>query len=54
MAKEKRFVKLMEESQGLTRATTIFVDTQTGVHYLLVQSGYGAGLTPFWTSMAHR
>lgn len=46
MAKEKRFVKLIEESQGLTGAATIFVDTQTGVHYLLVQSGYGAGLTP--------
>ena len=46
MAKEKRFVKLMEESQGLTSAVSIYVDSETGVHYLMVQSGYGAGLTP--------
>ena len=28
MAKEKRFVKLMEESQGLTTAVSIYVDSE--------------------------
>ena len=46
MAKEKRFVKLMEENHGLTTAVSVYVDSETGVHYLMVQSGYGAGLTP--------
>ncbi len=46
MAKEKRFVKLTTEGQGFGMETAILVDRQTGVHYLLVQSSCGAGLTP--------
>ena len=46
MAKEKRFVKLYEESVGLMGAAYILVDTRTGVHYLLAQTGTVGGLTP--------
>ncbi|HIQ59014.1 MAG TPA: xylan 1,4-beta-xylosidase [Candidatus Merdivicinus intestinavium] len=46
MAKEKRFVKLYEESIGLMGAAYILVDTQTGVHYLVAQNGTIGGLTP--------
>ena len=27
-------------------SASVYVDRETGVHYLLVQSGNGAGLTP--------
>lgn len=49
MAKrEKRFQILLNESPagGIGTATTILLDTQTGVQYLQVVSGYGGGLTP--------
>ena len=46
MAKEKRFIKLYEESVGLMGAAYILVDTRTGVHYLLAQTGTVGGLTP--------
>lgn len=49
MAKrEKRFQILLNESPagGIGMATTILLDTQTGVQYLQVVSGYGGGLTP--------
>jgi hypothetical protein len=45
MAKEKRFEKVYEES-GFTMGKTVLVDTETGVNYLYVSSGYGGGLTP--------
>lgn len=45
MAKKKRFEKVYTQD-GLARAMEILVDRETGVNYLLVQSGYGAGLTP--------
>ncbi len=41
--KEDRFIKTY--SQGLG-STVIYVDKQTGVNYLFVQSGYAGGLTP--------
>ena len=46
--REKRFQVVLNESPagGLGGATTIFLDTQTGVQYLQVVSGYGGGLTP--------
>jgi len=46
MAKEKRFLVTHSENASLTIDTKILVDQETGVNYLLVNSGYGAGLTP--------
>ena len=47
MAKETRFEVVLTEGNGLTSpARTILMDTVTGVQYLFVQAGYGAGLTP--------
>lgn len=44
MARKKdRFVKVYSENLG---SEMIFVDRQTGVNYLFVQSGYAGGLTP--------
>ncbi len=40
---EKRFV--VEEKEGLLRSVRVIVDTETGVNYLFVSEGYGAGLT---------
>ncbi len=44
--KEKRFIKVHEEGNGLSTATHIYVDANTGVNYLFMQSGYAGGLTP--------
>ncbi len=41
---EKRFVKVY--SQGLVDAVTVWVDRETGVNYVFMQSGYGGGLSP--------
>ena len=49
MAKrEKRFQVVLNESPtgGIGMATTILLDTQTGVLYLQAINGYGGGLTP--------
>ena len=46
MNKEKRFVTVYKEGSELSMATTILVDRETGVQYLFIKSGYGAGLTP--------
>ena len=43
MTKDKRFVKVYSQGMG---STTILVDSETGVNYLFVQSGYAGGLTP--------
>ena len=42
MAKEKRFEKIYSQSMG---SMEIWVDTETGVHYLYRQSGYSGGMT---------
>ena len=42
MAKEKRFVKVYTQEMG---STEIWVDKETGVHYLFHASGYAGGLT---------
>lgn len=44
MAKTERFVKI--HSQGTVNVTEIWVDTETGVHYLFHASGYAGGMTP--------
>ena len=47
MAKNlKRFVWHEKEMKGICREADVIVDTETGVNYLFVVYGYGAGLTP--------
>jgi len=41
--KEKRFLKTYTQDLG---STQIWVDKQTGINYLFIQSGYAGGLTP--------
>lgn len=42
----KRFVWRDKETKGLCREAAVIVDTETGVNYLFVNYGSGAGLTP--------
>lgn len=44
--KEKRFDVILSETNGLINHYQIIVDKITGINYLFVRSGYGAGLTP--------
>ena len=44
MAKEERFEKIY--SQGALTTTEIWVDKETGVNYMVINRGYGLGLTP--------
>ena len=47
MADDKRFEKVYYNGGGFSGpATTILVDRKTGVNYLFVQNGNGAGLCP--------
>lgn len=48
MAKDKRFVTVYKE--GPLSPVSIIVDTETGVNYLQVSSGYGLSLTPLLDS----
>ena len=41
-----RFEFKKPQRDGLMTDALIIVDTKTGVNYLMVRSGYGAGLTP--------
>ena len=43
MKEEKRFEKIYE--QGKLTTIEIWVDKETGVHYLYRQNGYSGGLT---------
>ena len=44
---DKRFRKISSEKMGLSVGNALVLqDTQTGVCYLFVQSGYAGGLTP--------
>ena len=42
----KRFVWHDREMKGICNEANVIVDTVTGVNYLFVVRGYGAGLTP--------
>lgn len=42
----KRFVWRDKETKGLCKEASVIVDTETGVNYLFVTYGSGAGLTP--------
>ena len=44
--KEKRFIHLSREGSVFDVQKDIIVDSETGVHYLLVHSGYGIAITP--------
>lgn len=47
MAKSnERFVKVLSEGSSFGENRMIYVDRETGVNYLFIKSGYGAGLTP--------
>lgn len=41
-----RFEFKKPQKENLLTDTLIIVDKETGVNYLMVRSGYGAGLTP--------
>lgn len=42
----ERFEKIYKEQHGVFDQTEIWVDRETGVHYLWHRSGYGGGLSP--------
>ncbi len=46
--KDKRFVVVHKEGSELATSgySQLIVDKETGVTYLFIKSGYGAGLTP--------
>ena len=43
---DNRFEFQKPQRDGLATDALIIVDKETGVNYLMVRSGYGAGLTP--------
>lgn len=43
---DKRFEFQKPEKAGFMTDAFVIVDKKTGVNYLMVRSGYGAGLTP--------
>ena len=51
MAKEKRFEKVY--SEGKITVTEIWVDKETGVNYIYMQSGYSGGLTVLVDAMGN-
>ena len=50
--KENRFEVIFKDGSEIKEegARQILVDKETGVHYLLWKSGYGAGITPLLDS----
>lgn len=42
---EKRFVKTYSQGGFIDNSMQIWVDRQTGVNYLVTQSGYAGGMT---------
>lgn len=44
-SEEKRFVKAYSQG-GWSRSMEVWVDTQTGVNYLITQCGNSGGMTP--------
>ena len=47
--KNNRFIKTYSQST-FSADTKIFVDTETGVNYIFIQTGYAGGLTPLLDS----
>jgi len=52
MEKEKRFTTIYAQDNSLSKngQKEIFVDTETGVHYLMCMKGNAGGLTPLLDS----
>ena len=50
--KNERFVENFTEGSSLSEAgaRTVIVDTETGVNYLFIKSGYSGGLTPLYNA----
>ena len=48
--KEPRFIEKKIAKSILTDEAKILVDTETGVNYLVVSSGFGGGVTPLLDS----
>lgn len=48
MGKGKRFEVVY--TQGITDSTRVLLDTETGMLYLEMQSGYAGGITPLLDS----
>lgn len=46
MKNNERFFRVFTEGSEFGTKREILVDRETGVQYLFVKSGYGAGLTP--------
>lgn len=46
MAENKRFEIQYKQGSEFTTAVQVWVDRETGVNYIFMKSGYGAGLTP--------
>ena len=46
MKKDNRFLQIHKEGSELSVAKIVLLDKETGVQYLFIKSGYGAGLTP--------
>ena len=44
--KEKRFKVVSEEAFGFSGVTTILLDQETGVNYLVISGTAGEGITP--------
>lgn len=44
--KDSRFEIRETYTNGLAKSFEVIVDKETGVNYLMVNAGYGAGLTP--------
>lgn len=48
--KNERFVRILLEGSAFGEVRMLYVDKETGVTYLFIKSGYGAGLTPLLDS----
>ena len=46
MKNDDRFFRVYTEGSEFGTKREVLVDRETGVQYLFVKSGYGAGLTP--------
>lgn len=48
--KDKRFVRVYKEYSAYDTLSSIYVDKETGINYLMIRTGYGVGLTPLLNS----
>ena len=50
--KNERFVEKLTEGKSLSElgSRNVLVDTETGVNYLFIKSGYSGGLTPLYNA----